>query len=194
MKRCAWVKPDNQAYITYHDTEWGVPVYDDQVLFEFLILESAQAGLSWETILKKREAYRRAFAQFNAKKIARFTDTDVERLMNDVGIVRNRLKITSAISGAQIFLDIQKEFGSFAKYAWQFIGGAPIDTKRKTLGDIPAVTPEAEAFSKDMKKRGWKFFGPTIAYAFMQAIGMVNDHTADCFRYREVQKLNQKQK
>ncbi len=193
MKRCAWVKPD-PLYEQYHDQEWGVPVYDDQVLFEFLILESAQAGLSWETILKKREAYRRAFAQFNAKKIARFTDADVTRLMNDAGIVRNRLKITSTISGAQIFLSIQKEYGSFAAYAWQFIGGAPIDTKRKTLRDTPTITPEAEAFAKDMKKRGWKFFGPTIAYAYMQATGMVNDHTTDCFRYDEVKKLNQEQK
>lgn len=191
--RCAWAKPDNQVYIAYHDHEWGVPVYDDQVLFEFLILESAQAGLSWEAILKKREAYWRAFARFDAKKISRFTDADVTRLMNDAGIVRNRLKITSTITGAQIFLAIQKEYGSFAKYAWQFIGGAPIDTKRKTLHDTPAVTPEAEAFAKDMKKRGWKFFGPTIAYAFMQATGMVNDHTVDCFRYNEVKKLNQKQ-
>ncbi len=184
--RCAWVSPGDTLYEEYHDREWGVPVYDDQVLFEFLILESAQAGLSWETILKKREAYRRAFAQFNAKKIARFTDDDVTRLMNNAGIVRNRLKITSTISGAQIFLHIQKEYGSFAKYAWQFIGGAPIDTKRKTLHDTPATTPEAEAFSKDMKKRGWKFFGPTIAYAYMQATGMVNDHIVNCFRYKEV--------
>lgn len=195
--RCGWVRPGNTLYEEYHDHEWGVPVYDDQVLFEFLILESAQAGLSWETILKKREAYRRAFAGFDARKIARFTDTDVERLMNDAGIVRNRLKITSTISGAQIFLDIQKEFGSFATYAWQFIGGAPHPNHRhrKALTDeFPTVTPEAEAFSKDLKKRGWKFFGPTIAYAFMQATGMVNDHTADCFRYREVQTLNRKQK
>lgn len=192
--RCGWAKPDNPAYITYHDTEWGVPVYDDQVLFEFLILESAQAGLSWETILKKRESYRQAFVRFNAKKIARFTDADVTRLMNDAGIVRNRLKITSTITGAQIFLAIQKEYGSFATYAWQFIGGTPVDTKRKTLRDIPSVTPEAEAFAKDMKKRGWKFFGPTIAYAFMQATGMVNDHTVDCFRYREIQRLHRKQK
>ncbi|MBP9727770.1 MAG: DNA-3-methyladenine glycosylase I [Candidatus Moranbacteria bacterium] len=188
--RCGWVRPGNTLYEEYHDHEWGVPVYDDQVLFEFLILESAQAGLSWETILKKREAYRRAFAQFDAKKIARFTDTDVIRLMNDAGIVRNRLKINSTITGAQIFLAIQKEYGSFATYAWQFIGGTPIDTKRKTLKDIPAVTLQAEAFSKDMKKRGWKFFGPTIAYAFMQATGMVNDHTADCFRYNKIKKLN----
>ncbi len=187
MKRCAWAKPDNQAYIKYHDTEWGVPVHDDRVLFEFVILESAQAGLSWETILKKRAAYREAFAQFDPKKVARFTTHDVERLMKNAGIVRNRLKITSTITGAQIFLALQKEYGSFAGYAWQFAGGIPKKNLNGSLRNIPAVTPEAEAFSKDMKKRGFKFFGPTIAYAFMQAVGMFNDHTANCFRYGEIE-------
>lgn len=191
-KRCAWAKPDNPAYVNYHDTEWGVPVYDDRILFECVILESAQAGLSWETILKKRAAYRKAFAQFDPKKVARFTPEDVERLMNDASIVRNRLKITSAITGARIFLALQKEYGSFAAYAWQFAGGIPKKNARQSLQNIPTVTPEAEAFAKDMKKRGFKFFGPTITYAFMQAVGMVNDHAPDCFRYKEIKKLSKK--
>lgn len=190
--RCGWTRPGHALYEEYHDHEWGVPIHDDQIFFEFLLLESAQAGLSWETILKKREAYRQAFAQFNARKIARFTDADVTRLMNDAGIVRNRLKITSAIAGAQIFLDIQKEYGSFSHYAWQFVDHTPVDGKRKHLRDVPTATPQAEAFAADMRARGWKFFGPTICYAFMQAVGMVNDHTADCFRYREIRDLNRR--
>lgn len=187
-KRCAWAKPDNQAYVSYHDTEWGVPVHDDRVLFEFVILESAQAGLSWETILKKRAAYRQAFAHFDPEKVARFTPHDVERLMKNAGIVRNRLKITSTITGAQIFLALQKEYGSFSTYAWQFAEGISKKKPRQSLQDIPTVTPEAEAFAKDMKQRGFKFFGPTIAYAFMQAVGMVNDHAPDCFRSKEIQR------
>jgi len=186
--RCHWVRDGHKLYEQYHDSEWGVPVHDDRVLFEFLILESAQAGLSWETILKKREGYRKAFAQFDPKKVARFTARDITRLMNDAGIVRNRLKITSAISGAKIFLAIQKEYGSFAAYAWQFVGKKPIDGKCKTMKDVPIVIPEATAFATDMKQRGFKFFGPTICYAYMQAIGMVNDHTTDCFRYQELKK------
>jgi len=188
IKRCAWVETGDPLYQTYHDTEWGVPVYNDRILFEFLILESAQAGLSWETILKKREGYRKAFAQFDPKKVRAFTARDVTRLMNDAGIVRNRLKITSAMHGAKAFLDIQNEFGSFANYAWQFVRHRPIDGKRSKKNPVPAITSEAEFFSRDMKKRGFKFFGPTICYAFMQATGMVNDHPDDCFRYREVKR------
>lgn len=192
QKRCGWVRLGNILYEEYHDTEWGVPVHDDHILFEFLILESAQAGLSWETILKKRESYRKAFANFNVKKVATFTACDIARLMHDAGIVRNHLKITATINSAQLFIDIQKEYGSFASYVWQFVGGKPIDNKRKSLEDIPATTQEAEAFAHDMKKRGFKFFGPTICYAFMQATGMVNDHVTDCFRYQEIKKLNKK--
>jgi len=192
QKRCGWVRPGNTLYEEYHDTEWGVPVYDDRTLFEFLVLESAQAGLSWETILKKRVAYRKAFAQFDPKKVAAFTKRDITRLMNNAGIVRNRLKITSVISGAKIFLNIQKVYGSFAEYAWQFTSGKPIDNRRKSLKDIPATTKEAAVFATDMKKRAFKFFGPTICYAFMQATGMVNDHTAGCFRYQEIKRLNKK--
>lgn len=188
-KRCAWVRPGNTLYETYHDTEWGVPVRDDQVLFEFLILESAQAGLSWETILKKREAYTQAFAHFDSKKVAAFTKQDVRRLMQDTGIVRNRLKIESAIENAKLFLDIQKKYGSFSKYVWSFVSNRPIDNKRQTLEKIPAVTKEAETLSRALKKQGFKFFGPTICYAFMQATGMVNDHTKDCFRYQEIHRL-----
>lgn len=190
--RCHWVPVNNPLYQHYHDTEWGVPVHDDQILYEFLILESAQAGLSWETILKKRKEYRKAFAYFDPEKVARFTARDITRLMNDAGIVRNRLKITSTISGAKLFLDIQKEYGSFATYAWQFVKNQPIDGKRKTMTDVPTVIPQAEAFAKDMKQRGFKFFGPTICYAFMQATGMVNDHVNTCFRYKEVKKMNKK--
>ncbi|MDP2838289.1 MAG: DNA-3-methyladenine glycosylase I [Candidatus Moranbacteria bacterium] len=191
-RRCSWVRTGNALYEQYHDHEWGVPVFDDRTLFEFLILESAQAGLSWETILKKRQAYRKAFAGFNVKKVAAFTTHDVTRLMDDAGIVRNRLKITSAISSAKLFIAIQKEYGSFAEYAWQFVGSQPIDNKRKSLRDVPSVTKAAAAFAQAMKKRGFKFFGPTICYAFMQATGMVNDHVADCFRYQEIKKRNKK--
>lgn len=168
--------------IEYHDKEWGVPVHDDRVLFEFLILEGAQAGLSWETILNKRENYRRAFDRFDAKKIARYDGKKVRSLMADAGIVRNKLKIASTISNAKAFLDVQKEFGSFDRYIWQFVGGKPKINHRKSSQRLPARTPESDAMSKDLKKRGFRFVGSTICYAFMQATGMVNDHSADCTR------------
>jgi DNA-3-methyladenine glycosylase I len=186
-KRCAWAG-DDPLMRAYHDEEWGVPLYDDQKLFEFLILEGMQAGLSWSTILKKRENFRKAFDNFDAFKIARYRETKFEKLMNDVGIIRNRLKIKAAISGAKAYLEIQKEFGSFQKYIWQFVGSKPIVNKWKTLKEIPVFTSEAEAMSKNLKKRGFNFVGPTICYAFMQATGMVNDHTIDCFRYKQVLK------
>ena len=185
-KRCAWVDENNDLYIEYHDKEWGVPVYDDRVLFEFLILEGAQAGLSWLTILQKREGYRKAFKNFDVKKVAKMTDKDVEKLLENPNIVRNRLKVNATIINAQRFIEVQKEFGSFSNYQWEFVGGKPIKNAWKTIKEVPAVTNEAEAFSKDLKKRGFKFVGPTIMYAYMQAIGMVNDHTVDCFRYNEV--------
>ncbi len=188
-KRCAWVPQGNSLYETYHDTEWGVFVTDELKLFEFLLLESAQAGLSWETVLKKREAYRQAFKQFNPKKVACFTEQDINRLLENPGIIRNRLKIASAISNAKIFLALQKEFGSFQNYLSTLLGKKIINGKRKTIQDIPAVTKEAELLAKDLKQRGFKFFGPTIAYAFLQATGRVNDHTKDCFRYQEIRRL-----
>lgn len=185
-KRCAWVPKGNTLYEKYHDEEWGVPVHDDRVIFEFLTLEGAQAGLSWETILKKRSGYKKAFCNFNTKKVSKLTKRDVNRLMKDASIVRNRLKIESTISNAKLFLEVQKEFGTFANYIWQFTNNKPIQNKRKRVKDIPAVTPKAELMSKDLKKRGFKFLGPTICYAHMQATGMVNDHLTDCYRYNEV--------
>ncbi|MGE3610381.1 MAG: DNA-3-methyladenine glycosylase I [Bacteriovoracaceae bacterium] len=177
--RCEWaVDPLNAIY---HDQEWGRPVHDDQVLFEFLILEGAQAGLSWLTVLKKRENYRKAFANFDPKKVAKFNKTKIEQLMVNEGIVRNRLKIESTISNAKAFLEIQKEFGSFDKYVWEFVGGKTIKTRRKKLKDIPARTVESDALSKDLKKRGFRFVGTTICYAFMQACGLVDDHTDCCY-------------
>ncbi len=184
--RCEWAGAD-PLMIAYHDEEWGVPVRDDRLLFEFLILEGAQAGLSWSTVLKKRENYRKAYHRFDAKKIAKYTEKDKKRLLADAGIIRNRLKVDASITNAQSFLDVSKEFGSFEKYVWQFVGGKPVQNKFKSLSAIPAQTPEAEAMSKDLKKRGFRFVGPTICYAFMQAVGMVNDHTVDCFRYRRLQ-------
>jgi DNA-3-methyladenine glycosylase I len=172
--------------VAYHDGEWGVPVHDDRALFEFLILEGAQAGLSWITILRKREAYRRAFARFDPGKVARFGAADVRRLLGDAGIVRNRLKIESAITNAHAFLAVQKEFGTFDRYAWEFVGGAPKVNRRRSMGDVPPTTPESDAWSKDLKKRGFKFVGSTIIYAHMQATGMVNDHLVDCFRHAEL--------
>jgi DNA-3-methyladenine glycosylase I len=171
--------------IAYHDTEWGVPVHDDPTLFEFLILEGAQAGLSWETILKKRVAYRAAFAGFDPARVARFTPTRVERLLRDPGIVRNRLKIKSAVGNARSFLAVQREFGSFDVYLWRFVGGCPRVNRWRTLRQVPARTPESDALSRDLSRRGFTFVGSTICYAFMQAVGMVNDHTIDCFRYRQ---------
>ena len=170
----------------YHDTEWGVPCYDDTKLFEFIILEGAQAGLSWSTILKRREGYRKAFAGVDPQKVARFDEKKILELLQNPGIIRNKLKVRSAVKNAQVFLRIQKEFGSFSKYIWQFVGDNPKINKWKKLSQIPAQTAESQAISKDLKKRGMSFVGPTIIYAHMQATGMVNDHTVDCFRYKEV--------
>jgi DNA-3-methyladenine glycosylase I len=179
--RCSW--PSSELDIAYHDREWGVPVHDDRVLFEFLILEGAQAGLSWSTILNKRENYRRAFARFDARKVASFTAQQKKKLMQDEGIVRNRLKIDSTVTNARAFLAVQKEFGSFDRYLWTF---APKHRARRTSKDIPARTPESDALSKDLQKRGFRFVGSTICYAFMQATGLVNDHLTRCYRYREL--------
>jgi len=178
--RCGWCGTD-PLYVRYHDREWGVPVHRDRKLFEFLILEGAQAGLSWITILRKRENYRRAFAGFDARKISRFDARKIRTLMNDPGIVRNRLKILAAISNAKAFLKVQEEFGSFANYMWGFVGGRPRINRRRSMKDIPARTPESDAMSADLKKRGFKFVGSTICYAHMQAVGMVNDHVTSCF-------------
>ena len=183
--RCAW-SGANPLMIEYHDREWGVPVHDDRRLFEFLILEGAQAGLSWQTVLNKRENYREALSRFDPKKIARYTSEDAARLMANPGIIRNRLKVDAAIRNAQTFLQVQKEFGSFDAYIWQFAGGKPIDHKLASIKDVPARTAESDAMSKDLLKRGFKFVGSTICYAFMQAVGMVNDHEVKCFRYKEV--------
>lgn len=172
--------------IAYHDTEWGVPLHDDRALFEFLILEGAQAGLSWSTILKKRAAYRKAFDRFQARKVAAYGDEKLAALMADAGIVRNRLKIGAAIRNAQAFLAVQKEFGGFDRYIWGFVGGSPMQRRLKSVQDLPARTAESDAMSKDLVKRGFTFVGSTICYAFMQATGMVNDHVVDCFRYREL--------
>jgi DNA-3-methyladenine glycosylase I len=185
-KRCPWANV-NDREIVYHDTEWGVPVHDDRLLFEFLILEGAQAGLSWDTILNKRENYRNAFAGFDPKKVACFGRNERARLMKNPGIVRNQLKIESAISNASAFLAVWREFGSFDRYIWQFVGGAPRQNRRRTMRQVPASTPESDAMSKDLKMRGFRFVGSTICYAFMQATGMVNDHLISCFRYREIQ-------
>jgi DNA-3-methyladenine glycosylase I len=183
--RCEWSTSD-PLYIEYHDREWGVPLHDDRRLFEFLILEAAQAGLSWLLILKKRENYRKAFDGFDAKKIARYDRSKVEALMKDAGIVRNRLKIESAIANAQGFLAVQREFGSFGQFLWQFTGGKPIRNQWKSIPEIPPKSAESDAMSKALKKRGFRFVGSTICYAFMQATGMVNDHVMTCFRYRQV--------
>jgi DNA-3-methyladenine glycosylase I len=183
-QRCSWAT--TPPMIVYHDAEWGVPQHDDRVLFEFLILEGAQAGLSWSTILAKREAYRRAFSRFNPKSIARYDATKLKQLMADAGIVRNRLKISATVQNARAFLAVQKEFGSFDAYIWQFVGGVPIVNSRKALGQLPARTEESDKMSRDLLKRGFKFVGPTICYAFMQAVGMVNDHLVNCFRHSEI--------
>ena len=188
LQRCPWSQGIDPAYQRYHDEEWGVPVRDDRVHFEFLVLESAQAGLSWWTILRKREGYKRAFADFDAVKVARFTPRTIERLMQDASIVRNRQKIEAAIANARAFLKIQKEFGTFDRYVWEFVGGKPIVNRWRKHSDVPATSTVSDALSKDLKRRGFKFVGTTICYAFMQAAGMVNDHLVDCFRYREVQR------
>jgi DNA-3-methyladenine glycosylase I len=181
--RCSCAQ--TSAMVFYHDQEWGVPAHDDQKLFEFLILEGAQAGLSWSTILNKRENYRRAFDDFNARRIAKYKAGKIAKLMADAGIVRNRLKINSTIQNARAFLAVQKEFGSFDKYIWGFVGGTPIQNRRKSFKDVPARSAESDAMSTDLLRRGFKFVGSTICYAFMQAVGMVNDHTVNCFRYLE---------
>jgi DNA-3-methyladenine glycosylase I len=178
--RCAWAQ--TPLSIAYHDAEWGLPVHDDRTLFEFLILEGAQAGLSWETILKKRDTYRSAFAGFDPVKVARFKSDRIARLLKNPGIVRNRLKVNSAVTNAKLFLDVQREFGTFDAYVWSFVGGKPRVNERLSLRDVPARTPESDALSRDLSKRGFKFVGSTICYAFMQAVGMVDDHTVDCFR------------
>lgn len=184
VTRCSWAR--NEFSIPYHDTEWGVPQHDDRVLFEFLILEGAQAGLSWDTILKKRDNYRKAFANFDPKKVAKFDARKCASLMKDPGIVRNRLKIASAVANAKAFLAVQKEFGSFDRYIWEFVGGKPIVNAHKSMKTVQPRTAQSDAMSKDLLKRGFKFVGSTICYAFMQAVGMVNDHQVDCFRYRKV--------
>ena len=184
MNRCAWAR--NELSIRYHDEEWGVPVHDDRTLFEFLILEGAQAGLSWDTILKKREHYRKVFDNFDPMQVARFDSRKVKQLLADPGIVRNRLKIAAAIQNATAFLTVRKEFGSFDTYVWRFVGGKPKQNSWRSIKEVPTHTQESDALSKDLLKRGFKFVGSTICYALMQAIGMVNDHTVDCFRHTEV--------
>ncbi len=179
--RCAWLPEGKPDYTEYHDTQWGVPVHDDQTLFEMLILEGAQAGLSWYTILKRREGYRRAFKQFDAEKLASLTDAQLEEILETGDIIRNRLKVYSVRKNAKVFLSIREEFGSFDSYVWQFVGGKPKINRPKSMKQVPVVTAESDALSKDLKKRGMSFVGSTIIYAYMQAVGMVNDHTSDCF-------------
>jgi len=185
-KRCSWANADDRLYLDYHDKEWGSPVHDDRKLFEFLVLEGAQAGLSWATILRKRENYRQAFSGFDPKKVAAFDQRRVKKLLADSGIVRNRLKIESAISNAVAFLQVQKEYGSFDSFIWSFVDGKPIRKGWKSPSQIPVATPEAERMSAALRKRGFRFVGPTICYSFMQAVGMVNDHVRGCFRYSEL--------
>jgi len=189
IKRCRWAEGTSLNYIRYHDEEWGVPSFDDRVQFEFLVLEGAQAGLSWSTILNKRDGYRKAFADFDPQKVARFTGKRVERLLQDPGIVRNRLKVQSAVSNAMAFLAVQEEFGSFSHYIWGFVDGEPIQHRFRRDGDIPATSPESDAASKDLRKRGFKFVGSTIVYAHMQATGLVNDHVVGCFRHSHCRRL-----
>ena len=185
MRRCEWANGSDLER-SYHDNEWGVPIHDDRSLFEFLILEGAQAGLSWSTILKKREGYRKAFDNFDARKISKYSKNDIVRLLHNSEIIRNKLKIRATITNARAFLELQKEFGSFDNYIWQFVSGEPIRNSWKKITDIPSSTPESDAMSKDLRRRGFKFVGTTICYAFMQAVGMVNDHVVGCFRYREL--------
>lgn len=186
QKRCQWVEGQFDQYLKYHDEEWGVPVHNDQKHFEFLILESAQAGLSWATILKKREGYREAFANFDVEKVAQYSEEKIEELLLNPAIIRNRAKVSAAVNNAKRFIEIQKECGSFDTYIWQFVKGKPIVNKWKKMDQVPVTTPESDALSKDLKKRGFKFVGSTTIYAHMQAIGLVNDHTTDCFRHLEV--------
>ncbi|MHA2174208.1 MAG: DNA-3-methyladenine glycosylase I [Candidatus Hodarchaeales archaeon] len=189
--RCGWAGEESMM-VDYHDEEWGVPVYDDKELFEFLILEGAQAGLSWSTILKRRQGYRDAFVNFEVERVANFSESDFERLVQDKRIIRNKLKIKSAINNAQHFLEIQKEFGSFSNYIWQFVDNNAIQNEFSTLSEIPASTPLSNEMSKDLKKRGFSFVGPTICYAYMQSIGMVNDHITSCYRYNQIKALSTK--
>jgi len=186
IRRCAWAENTNPSYQKYHDREWGVPVHSDRRLFEFLILEGAQAGLSWSTVLNKRENYRKAYDNFDAARIARYKSGKARLLLKNAGIVRNRLKIRASILNARAFLEIQKEFGSFDRYIWQFVGGQPVSNRWRYQKDVPAKSGQSDAMSAELKKRGFKFVGSTICYAFMQAVGMVNDHTLDCFRYRQI--------
>jgi DNA-3-methyladenine glycosylase I len=188
MKRCDWADR-SELEQSYHDHEWGVEIHDDRTLFEFLVLEGAQAGLSWSTILRKREGYRRAFDNFDARKISQYSENTVSRLLTNPEIIRNRLKINATITNARAFLQVQKEFGSFDRYIWQFVDGKPTQNSWRKMTDIPSSTPESDAMSKDLKKRGFKFIGATICYAFMQAVGMVNDHVVDCFRYKELKNI-----
>lgn len=185
-KRCKWVNPNSKIYIKYHDKEWGVPVHNDKKLFEMLALEGAQAGLSWITILKKRNNYKKAFDNWNYKKIAKYNDKKIKELLENKGMIRNKLKINSTIKNAKIFLQIQKEFGSFNKYIWKFVNNRPIQNKHKSIKEIPTKTEISDKISKDLKKRGMSFVGSTIIYSFMQAVGMVNDHTTDCYRYEKI--------
>ena len=187
--RCAWVTED-PLYMAYHDEEWGVPLHDDRALFEFLVLEGAQAGLSWLTVLRKREAYRKAFAGFDPEKVARFTPRKIEHLLENPGIIRNRLKVHSAVSNARAFLEVQEEFGSFDRFIWDFVDGRPIQNHWRSDAELPAKTPLSDRISKELERRGFKFVGSTICYAHMQATGMVNDHTTDCFRYGAVARLS----
>ncbi len=188
MRRCAWAGTD-PLLVRYHDQEWGVPVHDDRLLFEFLVLEGAQAGLSWRTILLRRDRYREAFRAFDPGRVARFGARDVARLLSDPGLVRNRLKIEAAIENARCLLSVRREFGSFDAYAWAFVGGAPVVNRFRSAAQVPAETESSRAMSRDLRKRGFRFVGPTICYAFMQAVGLVNDHTIDCFRWKEVARL-----
>ncbi|MEL0640311.1 DNA-3-methyladenine glycosylase I [Pseudoalteromonas aliena] len=185
-RRCPWLDTTKIDYVAYHDQEWGVPIYNDQKLFEFITLESAQAGLSWYTILKKRDGYKKAFANFDVHKVALFTLEDIERLMLDKDIVRNRLKIAATVNNAKCFIEIQKEFTSFSNYQWQFVGNKPLVSQLNSIDDYPSITETSTAFAKDLKKRGFKFLGPTTVYAYMQACGMVNDHSNNCFRKNEI--------
>ncbi|TVM18807.1 DNA-3-methyladenine glycosylase I [Oceanidesulfovibrio indonesiensis] len=189
MQRCDWAEGSSPLDIRYHDEQWGVPVHEDRMLFEMLILEGAQAGLSWSTILRKREGYRQAFDNFDAAAIAGYSDAKIDELRRNPAIIRNKAKIDAAVTNARCFLEVQKEYGSFDAYIWSFVGGAPVNNDWKSLSDIPATSPESENMSKDLKRRGFKFVGPTICYAFMQAVGMVNDHLVSCFRHQEVREL-----
>jgi DNA-3-methyladenine glycosylase I len=186
ITRCTWAEKGFQEYLDYHDKEWGVPVYNDKTHFEFLILEGAQAGLSWSTVLKKREGYRRAFADFDVAKVAEFSEEDILRLISNAAIIRNKAKIRAAVNNAQRFIEVQKEFATFSKYIWSFVGGKPIVNHWKTTKEVPATTKESDALSVDLKKRGFKFVGSTVIYAHMQAVGMVNDHLINCFRHKQL--------